>query len=94
MAIVIFNINDFRLSILVMQHKPIMCCDGDVELPPDLLHPSCDPIKIPKNDPFFSKIRRTCMNYVKSSTIINENCTLGKREQVTFNILNFVIKST
>ena len=51
---------------------------------------SCIPIKIPKNDPFYSKIEngeRRCMKMARAMTSPNLNCELGTREQVISKIL-------
>ena len=51
------------------------------------LHPRCAPIDI-TGDPFFSRFRRNCMNFVRSMLAVGpaEECTFGFAEQV-INIL-------
>ena len=64
-------------------NSPIECCDQDsVHIQPRYLHPSCHPIFVPSNDPFYGPIRVTCLNYVRSALAINEQCKFGGAEQV------------
>ncbi|KAG8230290.1 hypothetical protein J437_LFUL010193 [Ladona fulva] len=61
----------------------IMCCrDNGFPLSPRFLHPSCAPIDIPEDDPFYSQHSQLCMNYVRSITTIRPGCTLGPSEQL------------
>lgn len=39
------------------------------------------PIKIPRNDPFYSRFNRRCNNFVRNAVGIKNDCTLGYREQ-------------
>ncbi|XP_045133044.1 chorion peroxidase-like [Portunus trituberculatus] len=58
----------------------IDCCPEDPNTP---LHPRCQPIDI-SGDPFFSRFRRKCMNFVRSMLAVGpaEACTFGFAEQL------------
>ncbi|KAL1495005.1 hypothetical protein ABEB36_010496 [Hypothenemus hampei] len=60
------------------------CCEdgGRRILPLQFLHPSCLPIEIPRNDPFFSQFGLGCMEFIRSSPSTTINCELGWREQI------------
>nr|XP_053631157.1 peroxidase-like [Cherax quadricarinatus] len=63
----------------------IQCCssDGRSFIQPPFVHPSCFPIEIPANDPFFGRSGRRCMNFVRSMFAPrNSPCTLGYSEQM------------
>ncbi|XP_069178968.1 chorion peroxidase [Procambarus clarkii] len=63
----------------------VECCSnqGRSFVEPTLLHPSCLPIDIPANDPFFGASGRRCMNFVRSVLAPRANpCTLGFAEQM------------
>lgn len=62
--------------------KSIKCCDPSMEQNPQLRHPACFVIEIPRNDPFFSKVGKTCMSFVRSSPAPRVNCAVGHREQL------------
>lgn len=55
----------------------ITCCQG-----PDVNNPSCLPINIPQNDPFYSRFRQTCMEFKRSRSGVKDNCKLGNRQQL------------
>jgi len=68
----------------VKTNKSVDCCnENGMKQSPRYTHPSCAPIIIPKNDGFFSPLRRTCMNYVRSIPAMRTDCTFGPREQVS-----------
>lgn len=52
----------------------VSCCDAVVS------HPECFPVKISKEDPYYSFRNITCMNFVRSAPA--PNCCLGPREQM------------
>ncbi|XP_059486654.1 chorion peroxidase-like [Neocloeon triangulifer] len=62
----------------------IQCCtqDGSAPLPPHQRHPQCMPIEIPFNDPFFSRFRQGCMNFVRTMPALTHNCSLGAINQM------------
>lgn len=75
----------------------IQCCteDGKLLTNPDLIHPQCLPIKIPNDDPFFSKFGQLCMNFVRSTPAPRSDCNLGYGEQVSRNeILDYNYKNS
>lgn len=41
------------------------------------------PISVPNNDPFYSKYRQRCMNYVRSLMAMRPDCHFGPAEQVS-----------
>ena len=41
------------------------------------------PITVPQNDPFYSKYRQQCMNYVRSLVAMRPDCHFGPAEQVS-----------
>lgn len=60
------------------------CCnEHGMRHSPRNTHPSCAPVTIPKDDRFYSPLRRTCMNYVRSVPAMRTDCTFGPREQVS-----------
>jgi len=70
-----------------------MCCrqDGGF-LAPRYIHPACMPITVPQNDPFYSKYRQVCMNYVRSLIAMRPDCHFGPAEQVSSFVLHEEIK--
>lgn len=68
---------------MVHSGNSIMCCrqDGGF-LAPRYIHPACVPISVPKNDPFYSKYRQCCMNYVRSLMAMRPDCHFGPAEQM------------
>ena len=40
-------------------------------------HPSCLPIPIPNDDPFYSRHKQKCMNFVRNAPTPRANCALG-----------------
>ncbi|CAG2107774.1 unnamed protein product, partial [Medioppia subpectinata] len=68
----------------------LICCqDAETAGVRNFRHPSCLPIPIPRNDPFYSKHRQTCMNFVRNAPSPRANCALGHREQM--NTLTHII---
>jgi len=65
----------------------IQCCleDGSAPVSKLLTHPSCFPIEIPENDPFYMKFEQKCMNFVRSMPAPNQECTFGYGEQMNQN---------
>lgn len=61
----------------------IECCNDQGSFTnPSLTHPSCFPISIPADDPFFSPFQRRCMNFIRSMPTQGSNCTFGFAEQM------------
>ena len=60
----------------------ITCCDREFQRNPRLLHPSCYPIEIADDDPFFAKMGSNCMTFVRSAAAPSPSCTVGPREQL------------
>ncbi|KAI1304599.1 Chorion peroxidase [Halotydeus destructor] len=60
----------------------IRCCGQEFESNPNLRHPACLQISIPRNDPFYVQQGQTCMSFVRSATAPRLNCNLGPREQL------------
>ncbi|XP_076063497.1 salivary peroxidase/catechol oxidase-like [Oratosquilla oratoria] len=72
----------------------IECCnDRGREVDPSFRHPSCFPILIPENDPFFARFGRRCMNFVRSMPAPRSGCGLGYVEQMN-QITHFLDAST
>lgn len=68
---------------MIHTEKSIDCCTetGD-SLTPRYIHPFCQAIEIPDDDPYYSKLRIKCMNYVRSMLAVNSDCTFGPYEQL------------
>jgi len=62
--------------------KGILCCNPEFERNPKLLHPSCYPIEVPENDPFYAQFRSKCMSFVRSAPAPPTACSVGAREQL------------
>lgn len=45
-------------------------------------HPECYPVRLPEDDPVYSRIQEKCQEYVRSGTAPRTGCTLGPREQI------------
>ena len=45
-------------------------------------HPACAPIPLGRDDPFYSRFRTTCMNFVRNANAPRPDCNLGPREQL------------
>ncbi|GBP65625.1 Chorion peroxidase [Eumeta japonica] len=60
------------------------CClgDGREVLPPEWLNDKCIPIKVPDDDPFYSRHGIKCLNFVRSVTTPRDDCSLGHAEQM------------
>lgn len=68
---------------MIHNDSPIRCCDNSGSgLAPRYIHPSCMPISVPSNDPFFAKKEVTCMEYTRSITTYRGDCTFGAAEQM------------
>lgn len=68
---------------MVHSGNSVMCCrqDGGF-LAPRYIHPACMPITVLNNDPFYSKYRQRCMNYVRSLAAMRPDCHFGPAEQM------------
>ncbi|XP_037091237.1 peroxidasin homolog [Pollicipes pollicipes] len=58
--------------------SPISCCS----LPPQLQHPDCFPIAIPRTDSLYRQSGQSCMEFARSVAAVHNGCGLGPREQV------------
>lgn len=56
----------------------LKCCEEE-----HAPHPSCMPIKVPKDDPFYKFFKRECMNFVKTLTGLKPGCPLGARSLIS-----------
>ncbi|XP_023933908.2 peroxidase isoform X1 [Bicyclus anynana] len=64
-------------------NEAIRCCDDSgYNLSPRYLHPSCMPISVPDQDPFYKDKYVTCMDYTRSVTTYRGDCTFGAAEQM------------
>lgn len=45
-------------------------------------HPNCKPIKIPDNDPLYSRFNQKCMDFKRSLAGLRPNCALGPRVHI------------
>ncbi|XP_022826385.1 peroxidase-like [Spodoptera litura] len=64
-------------------NQAIRCCGNDgFPLSPRYIHPSCMPISVPHDDPFYKDKYVTCMEYTRSVTTYRGDCTFGAAEQV------------
>ncbi|XP_039750758.1 peroxidase-like [Pararge aegeria] len=63
--------------------EAIRCCDDSgYNLSPRYVHPSCMPISVPDQDPFYKDKYVTCMDYTRSVTTFRGDCTFGAAEQM------------
>lgn len=63
--------------------QPISCCNPDGSWPlPRYIHPHCAAIRIPEQDPIYGNHSISCMNYVRSLPVIEQDCNFGPIEQV------------
>ncbi|XP_050443541.1 peroxidase-like [Adelges cooleyi] len=77
------DLSHTAVTSMLKTNKSVDCCsENGVKLAPRHTHPSCAPISIPADDPFFSSKHRTCMNYVRSVPAVRPDCTFGPREQL------------
>ncbi|KAF2367818.1 hypothetical protein FHG87_001410 [Trinorchestia longiramus] len=60
----------------------ITCCVAGSIRPPHQLHPECQPIVIPAEDPFYGPFGQRCMEFVRSMPAIRKECKFGPREQM------------
>ncbi|XP_071545466.1 LOW QUALITY PROTEIN: salivary peroxidase/catechol oxidase-like [Panulirus ornatus] len=60
--------------------RSIPCCSEEILLQPSLYHPECNPIMIPKDDPFYAAFNQTCMEFTRSAPA--PRCNFGPREQL------------
>ena len=81
-----FVTHDLTLSpdITASDGQGITCCDdsGQFLSNPEMLHPACFPIKIPKRDHFFSRFQQRCMSFVRTAVAPRRDCSFGYTEQV------------
>ncbi|XP_028168588.1 peroxidase-like isoform X1 [Ostrinia furnacalis] len=64
-------------------NQAIRCCDNDgFTLTPRYIHPSCMPISVSYDDPFFKSQFVSCMEYTRSVTTYRGDCTFGASEQM------------
>ncbi|XP_058451807.1 peroxidase [Malaya genurostris] len=61
----------------------IECCSSDHnKVVPRYLHPSCKPLYIAEDDPYYKTRDVTCLNYVRSSLSLGDKCNLGPANQL------------
>uniref|UniRef100_A0A182RWE4 Uncharacterized protein n=1 Tax=Anopheles funestus TaxID=62324 RepID=A0A182RWE4_ANOFN len=62
----------------------IECCSSDHgQLLPRYRHPSCKPMQVPEDDPYYRTYRATCLNYVRSALSLGGyGCHLGPANQL------------
>ncbi|KAL0271442.1 UNVERIFIED_CONTAM: hypothetical protein PYX00_008538 [Menopon gallinae] len=66
--------------------KAIECCREDGKtLTPRYVHPGCQSISIPTDDPDYAPHRTVCMSYVRSLTSLRNDCTFGPADQMNQN---------
>ncbi|XP_054158548.1 peroxidase-like [Oppia nitens] len=65
------------------------CCNEDATRQVRIKHPACKPIIIPRNDPFYSRHKHFCNNFVRNAAGPKYDCNLGYREQI--NTLTHII---
>ncbi|XP_058814711.1 peroxidase [Topomyia yanbarensis] len=61
----------------------IECCSTDHNnVVPRYLHPSCKPLYISEDDPYYKSQYVTCLNYVRSALSLGDTCNLGPANQL------------
>lgn len=79
----LINLKKILIVSAVNNANEIMCCDYEgYNLSPRYLHPVCLPVGMAENDPHYSRIFKTCMNYVRSNLAMRPDCSFGPAEQV------------
>ncbi|XP_043269113.1 peroxidase-like isoform X2 [Venturia canescens] len=79
---------------MVSTGQPISCCNHDGSWPaPRHIHPHCAAIRIPESDPIYGEHYISCMNYVRSLPVIEEDCNFGPIEQMN-QVSHFLDAST
>ncbi|GAB6021746.1 hypothetical protein CHUAL_004324 [Chamberlinius hualienensis] len=58
----------------------VPCCDSNTRM-----HPDCYPLEIPYDDPFYSRYRKRCMNFVRSKPYPGRDYVSVYREQYNDN---------
>jgi len=58
---------------------------------PKKRHPACFPVEVPKDDPFYSLFRLSCLNLVRTATGLKDYCRLGKLATKPFSLRIFTI---
>ena len=58
------------------------CCSPDVLANPNLEHPECYAMQIPKDDPYYSRFGVKCMNFLRAVPVPFFDCSVGPREQM------------
>uniref|UniRef100_A0A6B0VAP3 Putative oxidase/peroxidase n=1 Tax=Ixodes ricinus TaxID=34613 RepID=A0A6B0VAP3_IXORI len=66
-----------------------VCCG----VPPKFQHPLCMTIEVPREDPFYGKYRRTCIEFKRSLAGQRPGCALGKPRPTNINVRFFVLCS-
>lgn len=64
------------------------CCTADYSsaLKPNLRNPSCIPITVAKDDPFYAKRNIQCLNFVRMQTILDVCCNATHARVVNITI--------
>ncbi|KAF4527139.1 hypothetical protein B566_EDAN007227 [Ephemera danica] len=79
--------HDMSMAAGSRQHKPhaIRCCAQDGhDVVNDLSEQAgCFPIRIPAEDPFYSRHNQRCMDFVRSSNDVANGCSNGPAQQMT-----------
>ncbi|KAL1132705.1 hypothetical protein AAG570_010657, partial [Ranatra chinensis] len=70
--------HDMSMAMGTTQAKPHAnhCCspDGRLQLPSHQVPSTCFPIALPHDDPVYSKFGQMCMNFIRSTTDVDQGC--------------------
>lgn len=97
LAAIIFSqviIHDVASHVMKQHGKSILgiqCCSSDRQriLPQEVLSKACDPIVIPNDDEFYSDFNIKCNNFVRSQTVLSDDCGLKAGDQVN-GVTNYI----
>ncbi|KAG1666074.1 Chorion peroxidase [Nymphon striatum] len=72
--------HDYSITPMIRaKGEEFLCCKGSRK--GTRQHPGCFTIPIPKKDNFYSKYKKKCMEFIRSTAVLKSSCRFGFREQ-------------